>query len=119
MDVYSAHFHRELHQLAHARLVNRSERIRLHDFQFGVGGQERAGIVAAHAEAGLRQIVRAEAEELGGLGNFVCRERAARDFDHRAEARAGLWIVHIDQLHDGQRGCFQINTFHLTGARQV
>ena len=33
--------------------------------------QERAGIVAAHAQAGLRQVVGAEAEELGVLGDLV------------------------------------------------
>ena len=39
----------------------------LHDFVFGVSTEERAGVVARHAEAGLCEVVRAEAEELGGL----------------------------------------------------
>ena len=46
---------------------------------------ERAGvskIVAAHAQARLREVVRAEAEELGRVRDLVRRERAARHFDH-------------------------------------
>ena len=34
---------------------------------------------------GLRQVVGAEAEELGGLGDFVRGQSAARHFDHRAD----------------------------------
>ena len=47
--------------------------------------QERARVVAGHAEGGLREVVRAEAEELRRLRDFVGGERAARDLDHRAD----------------------------------
>ena len=47
--------------------------------------EEAAGIVAAHAETGLGEVVGAEAEELSGLRDFVGGERAARNFDHRAD----------------------------------
>jgi hypothetical protein len=62
----------------------RPQGLLLHDLELGVGRQEAAGVVAAHAQRGLREVVRAEAEELGGLRDLVRRERATRDFDHRA-----------------------------------
>jgi hypothetical protein len=43
--------------------------------------------------AGLREVVRAEAEELGGLRDLVRRERAARDLDHRADAVGDLDLL--------------------------
>ena len=47
----AAFFDGDLHQLADAGLIDRGERILLHDFQFLIRRQERAGIVAAHAQA--------------------------------------------------------------------
>src|SRR5277367_5859106 len=76
----------DLHKLADAGLVNRGERIFLHDLRFLIRAEETAGIVAAHAERGLRQVVRAEAEELRRLRDLVRRQRAARNLDHRADA---------------------------------
>ena len=46
---------------------------------------ERAVVVAAHAERGLRQVVGAEAEELGILGDLIGDHAGARHFDHRAD----------------------------------
>ena len=43
----------------------------LHDFVFGVSTEERTGVVARHAEAGLLEVVHAEAEELGSVPDFV------------------------------------------------
>ena len=43
----------------------------LHDFVFGVCTEERTGVVAAHAEAGLREVVRAEAEQLSGMRDLA------------------------------------------------
>src|SRR3954464_7250258 len=45
----AALLHRDLHQLAHASLINRGERILLNDFQFLVRRQEGTGVVSAHA----------------------------------------------------------------------
>ena len=56
-----------LDELADAGLVNRGERIFLHDSVFGVSTEERTGVVARHTEAGLREVVRAEAEEFSGV----------------------------------------------------
>src|SRR5215831_7279379 len=74
--------HRDLHQFTDAGLIDRGKRIFLYDFQFLVRREEGARIVAAHAEAGLREIVGAETEKLRGLGNLIRSERAARDFNH-------------------------------------
>src|SRR5262249_16405529 len=75
----------DLHELADAGLVYGGKGVFLHDFEFLIGPEEGARIVAAHAQRGLGEIVRAEAEELRGLGDFVGRERTAWDFDHGAD----------------------------------
>src|SRR5271170_4655546 len=76
----------DFHELADAGLVNRGERIFLHDLRFLIRAEETAGIVAAHAERSLRQIIRAEAEELRSLRDLIGGQRAARNLDHRADA---------------------------------
>src|SRR5688572_30161891 len=73
---------RDLHELADAGLVDRGERVLLEDLGLLVRSEEGTGVVARHAEAGLREIVRAKAEELGGLRDLVGGEGTARDFDH-------------------------------------
>src|SRR5271154_5548739 len=83
----------DFHELADAGLVNRGERIFLHDLHFLIRAEEAAGIVAAHAERGLRQIVRAEAEELRRLRDLIGGQRAARNFDHRADAVSDLYLL--------------------------
>ena len=75
----------DLHELANAGAVERGEGVLLEDFRFGVGHEEGAHVVAADAESGLGEVVGAEAEELGALGNLVGGERTARDFDHGAD----------------------------------
>ncbi len=55
--------------------------------------QERTRVVARHAEAGLREVVGPEAEELRRLRDLVGRQRAARDLDHRADH-----VVQLDLL---------------------
>jgi hypothetical protein len=44
-----------------------------------------AGIVAADAERGLGEIVGAEAEELGLLGDLAGHQRGAGQLDHGAD----------------------------------
>ena len=66
-----AFFHRDFHELPDTGLVDRSKRILLHDFHFGIGAEERAGIIAAHAQCCLCKIVGPEAEELRRLGDFI------------------------------------------------
>ena len=60
-----------LHQLAHASLVQLGEGIALVDLLVVVSAQELAGVVAGEAEGHLGQVVGAEGEELGLLGDLV------------------------------------------------
>ena len=50
-----------------------------------VVGQERVDVVAAVAERHLRQVVGAEAEEVGRLADLVGGQRSPRNLDHRAD----------------------------------
>src|SRR5260221_1130058 len=79
---------RDLDELADAGLVNRGERILLHDLVLRVGTEERTRVVTRHAEAGLREVVRAEAEEFRRLRDLVGGEGTAPDF-HQCSYRRG------------------------------
>src|SRR6185437_15878070 len=63
--------HAELHQISDAFLVDRGEWIVLENPALHVSRQEGADIVAREAVSGLREIVGAEAEELGFLGDLI------------------------------------------------
>ena len=76
---------RDLHQLAHAHSVKRFKRVLRIDLHLDVRDQEPRRVVAAHPQRRLRQIVRPEAEEFGDAGDFIRRERAPRNLDHRAD----------------------------------
>src|SRR5439155_20639172 len=78
-------FDRHLHQSADSTLVHTGKRILLHNFQLLISRQERTGIVAAHAERRLSEVVGAKTEELRLLRNFVGDQSGTRDFDHRAD----------------------------------
>src|SRR5947208_4661054 len=80
-----AFFDRNLHELADASLVDRSKGVPLDDFQLLIRSEEGAGIVAAHRQGGLSQVVGAETEELSGLRDLIRREGAAGHFDHRSD----------------------------------
>src|SRR5260221_3409022 len=71
---------RDLDELADAGLVNRGERILLHDFVLRVGTEERTRVVARHAKAGLREGVPAQTQEFSGLRDLVCGERTPPEF---------------------------------------
>ena len=77
--------HRLADELAHAVAVENLERVVLEDALLEVDGQELADVVARESERHLRQVVRAEREELGDLGDLVGRDGRARHFDHRAD----------------------------------
>ncbi len=72
----AAAFGGDLHQLAHAFAIEADERVLLDDALALIGLQEAAGIVAAEAICGLGQIVGAEAEEGGVLGDLVGQQAA-------------------------------------------
>src|SRR5579859_356248 len=94
-----------LHQLTYAGLINGSEWVFLHDFEFLVGAQEGAGIVAAHSERRLCEVVGAETEEFGGLRDFVGSQSSAWDFNHRTDKVVELDLLFLhdflrDAMHD-------------------
>ena len=61
---------RDFHQAADAGLVERLERVSRENVQFLVVVDESAVVVAADAEAGLREVVRPEGEKLRSLRVF-------------------------------------------------
>ena len=64
----------------------RLERVVRQQLVLEVLGHEPAlDVVAAETERHLRQVVGAEREELGDLGDLVGDERGARRLDHRAD----------------------------------
>ena len=69
---------------------------------FHVVADEALVVVAAHAQTRLRQVVRAEAEELGVLSDLVGRQSSSRNFDHRADR-----VFDFDALFgEDRRGSF-------------
>src|SRR5262249_25017878 len=73
----AARLHGPLDELAHTLLVQHSERIILEDLLFFVILLEVGVVVARQAHSGLREIVGAEAEKLGLLGDLFPGQRAA------------------------------------------
>ena len=75
-----------LHQLADAVLVDRLERVALQQPLLEVGRHHPAlDVVAAEAEGHLGEVVGAEGEEVGLLGDLVGPQRGPRRLDHRAD----------------------------------
>ena len=69
---------------ADATNIDRCKWVVLDDLALAVARQEAAGVVAAHAESGLRQVIGTETEELRGLCNLICSNRGTRQLDHGA-----------------------------------
>src|SRR5579871_2883499 len=84
---------RDLHELADALAIDRNERVVIDEALLQISVEEAAGIVARETEAGLRQIVGAEAEELGALGDLGGAQSRARQLDHRADEVINLHIL--------------------------
>ena len=61
-------------------------------------GRNDAGVVARVAERHLRQVVRAEGEELRHFAELVGDQRRARDLDHRADDHRHLDAALRDHL---------------------
>src|SRR5512133_1377649 len=76
--------------LPHARGVDRLERRAVEDLQVDVAGEDLAlDVVAAEAQRGLREVVGAEGEEVGLLGDPVGQEACTRQLDHRPDRVVG------------------------------
>src|SRR3546814_10266843 len=76
---------RDLDQFADALDIDADERVGRIDALVDIGRQEASGIVAAHPERGLRQIVGPEREERGRIGDLARLQGGARQLDHRAD----------------------------------
>src|SRR3954449_12510882 len=75
--------------LPHPRRVDRLERRAVEDLQVDVAREDLAlDVVAAEAQRGLREVVGAEGEEVGLLGDPVGLEARARQLDHRPDRHA-------------------------------
>src|SRR5260221_930609 len=81
----AAAFAGDLDQLTYAFDIERGEGVVLEDAALLVLLEEARGIVAAEAEGGLGEVVGAEAEELGTLGDMGGPQVGARQLDHGAD----------------------------------
>jgi len=90
---------RDFHELTHPGLINRGEGVLLHDIGLLISAEEGTGVVARHAEGGLGEVVGAEAEELGGVRDFISGQGTTGDFDHRADGVGYLHLLLL--LHQG------------------
>ena len=94
--------HGDPHQVAHSALVEDLERVALEHAVLEVVGEELPfRVVAREPERRLRQVVRAEREEVGVLGDLVCADARTRELDHRAAQI--LDVVLLGGHGDGQR----------------
>src|SRR5207253_7957145 len=76
----SAPLDRDPHQVADAALVERLERVPIEHAVIEVARQELPlGVVTGEAERRLREVVRAEREEIGVLGDLVGADAGARE----------------------------------------
>src|SRR6202008_4280956 len=71
--------------LADPGRIEADERVMREDAGLLVGSEEARRVVARDAEHGLRQVIGAEAEEFGALGDLAGEQRSARQLDHRAD----------------------------------
>src|ERR1051326_450632 len=76
---------RDLDQFAHAFAIDADKGIAFDQPAREIFAEETAGVVARDAKGGLCQIVRAEAEELSSLGDFLGHQGRARQLDHGAD----------------------------------
>src|SRR3954469_8245619 len=77
---------RDAHQVADAALIDGLERVSLQHAVLEVAGEELSlGVIPREAERRLRQVVRAEREEVGELGDLVGPDARARELDHRPD----------------------------------
>ncbi len=83
----------DAHQVADAVLVEHLERVVLEHARLQVVREELAlGIVAGETERRLREVVRAEREEVGQLRDLVRADARARELDHRPAEILDRWL---------------------------
>src|SRR4030095_2862186 len=79
---FASQIARDFHQAADAFLIDRRKRIGFDDIELTVSGKKASGIVPAHSQCRLGEIVCAETEKLGITRNLIRNKRGARNFDH-------------------------------------
>ena len=77
--------HRDRNQFAHPVAIQGDEGVLLQNPLIAVAFEEIARVVARQAESGLGQVVGAEAEEFGGLGDIPGAQGGTRQLDHGAD----------------------------------
>src|SRR5690606_8395568 len=75
---------RHAYQFPHALDVERNEGVLVDDAFLPVDFQEGRGVIAGYAEGRLRQVIRAEREELRRFSHDMSTNGGARQLDHRA-----------------------------------
>ncbi len=86
-------FDTDLHQCSDARLIDALERILREDLVLEVIGEECADVVTRETKCCLREIVRAEGEEIRVFRNFIRGQRRAGQLDHRADEILDLHLL--------------------------
>src|SRR4029078_1770628 len=85
------------HQVADALLVENLERVALAHAVLEVARQELAlGVVARKAQGSLGEVVGAEREEVGLLGDLVCADAGAWELDNSPDEIFQLYILGRD-----------------------
>ena len=100
------------HQLANAGLIQLGEGIVLENLGIVVSIQELTGIVTGEAVGHLGQVVGAEAEEVGVLGDLVSGQAGTGNLDHGADlvlkVNASSGDFRIGGLHDNLLDVLQL-----------
>ena len=87
-----------LHQFSNTLLIDGSEWVIRQDLQLLILRQETTGIVAAHAQSGLGQVVRSKAEKLCLSRQIIGNDGSTRNFQHDAGAVREKRINYKDLL---------------------
>ena len=88
----------EAHQLAYAFAVEHLERIVGENLPVDVCRQKAARVIAAQAKRRLRQIIRAEREEVGMLSNLAGGQSSTWQLDHSSDCVLDLHPVFAGDL---------------------
>ena len=95
-----------LNQGSNACLIDRGEWILRQNVEILVLAEKTSSIVTAHAQSGLGQVVRSEAEELSGLSDLSRGNRCTWHFDHGTDEVVDLHTLGFlnllgDAVNDG------------------
>src|SRR3954462_6498930 len=112
-------FHRNLHQLAHAFLIDGGKRIALQYPTLNVSWQEFADVVAREPISRLRKIVSPKAEELSVRGDLIGHGACARQLNHGADHVLNFGsLLFEDLLRDlANDGALVFHFFHHADKR--